>query len=65
MFWISFLPCIEWVQGEFPFQPKRVKYTLMHLQACFEVSDVNLNVKNTGMSAVRSVLGTFTYDQVC
>ena len=33
-------------------------------QACFEVSDVDLNIKNTGMSAVRSVLGTFTYDQV-
>ena len=37
----------------------------MYLQACFEVSDVDINVKNTGMSAVRSVLGTFTYDQVC
>ena len=33
-------------------------------KACFEVSDVDENVKNTGMSAVRSVLGTFTYDQV-
>jgi regulator of protease activity HflC (stomatin/prohibitin superfamily) len=33
-------------------------------KACFDVSDVDLNVKNTGMSAVRSVLGTFTYDQV-
>ena len=41
------------------------KNVLMHLQACFEVSDVDMNVKNTGMSAVRSVLGTFTYDQVC
>ena len=35
-----------------------------NFQACFEVSDVEQNVKNTGMSAVRSVLGTFTYDQV-
>jgi len=33
-------------------------------KACFEVSDVDINVKNTGMSAMRSVLGTFTYDQV-
>lgn len=28
------------------------------------MSDVHENVKNTGMSAVRSVLGSFSYDQV-
>ncbi|TFK68051.1 hypothetical protein BDN72DRAFT_769851 [Pluteus cervinus] len=33
-------------------------------KACFEVSDVHSNIKNTGMSAMRSVLGSFTYDQV-
>lgn len=33
-------------------------------KACFEVSDVQANIKNTGMSAVRSVLGSFSYDQV-
>ncbi|KAF7303704.1 PHB domain-containing protein [Mycena indigotica] len=33
-------------------------------KACFAVSDVETNIKNTGTSAVRSVLGTFTYDQV-
>ncbi|TFK34704.1 hypothetical protein BDQ12DRAFT_656638 [Crucibulum laeve] len=33
-------------------------------KACFAVSDIHENVKNTGMSAVRSVLGHFTYDQV-
>lgn len=34
-------------------------------KACFGVSNVHENVKNTGTSAVRSVLGHFTYDQVC
>ena len=33
-------------------------------KACFGVSNVHENVKNTGTSAVRSVLGHFTYDQV-
>ena len=33
-------------------------------QACFKVSDVQANIRNTGMSAVRSVLGSFSYDQV-
>lgn len=33
-------------------------------KASFAVSDVELNIKNTGMSAVRSVLGLFSYDQV-
>ncbi|KAJ7061973.1 hypothetical protein C8F01DRAFT_1251801 [Mycena amicta] len=33
-------------------------------KACFAVSDVETNLKNTGTSAVRSVIGTFTYDQV-
>lgn len=33
-------------------------------KACFAVSNVHDNVKNTGTSAVRSVLGHFTYDQV-
>ncbi|KAF8154799.1 hypothetical protein B0H34DRAFT_661203 [Crassisporium funariophilum] len=43
----------------------KAKYTSnIVLQACFAVSDVEQNVKNTGMSAMRSVLGTFTYDQV-
>jgi len=28
------------------------------------VSDVKQNIKNTSMSAVRSVLGLFSYDQV-
>lgn len=34
-------------------------------KACFAVSDVQTNIKNTGTSVVRSVLGNFTYDQVC
>lgn len=34
------------------------------VQSCFAISDVGENVKNTGTSAVRSVLGLFTYDQV-
>jgi len=33
-------------------------------KACFEVSEVEKNISNIGTSAVRSVLGTFTYDQV-
>ncbi|KAJ2923590.1 hypothetical protein H1R20_g13505, partial [Candolleomyces eurysporus] len=33
-------------------------------KACFGVSNVHDNVKNTGTSAVRSVIGHFTYDQV-
>ncbi|KAF8650695.1 hypothetical protein AX16_005069 [Volvariella volvacea WC 439] len=33
-------------------------------KSCFEVSDVQENIRNTGMSAVRSILGQFTYDQV-
>jgi len=33
-------------------------------KASFAVSDVANNIKNTGMSAVRSVLGQFSYDQV-
>jgi len=33
-------------------------------KACFGVSDVHNNIKNTGTSAVRSVLGHFSYDQV-
>lgn len=34
-------------------------------KACFAISDVQNNIRNTGTSAVRSVLGHFTYDQVC
>ncbi|KAJ7198835.1 hypothetical protein GGX14DRAFT_665381, partial [Mycena pura] len=34
-------------------------------KACFAVSDVQSNIRNTGTSAVRSVLGHFTYDQAC
>ncbi|KAJ6475725.1 hypothetical protein C8R47DRAFT_666302 [Mycena vitilis] len=33
-------------------------------KACFAISDVENNIRNTGTSAVRSVLGHFTYDQV-
>ncbi|KAF9552844.1 hypothetical protein CPC08DRAFT_698259 [Agrocybe pediades] len=33
-------------------------------KACFAVSDVEKNVQNIGTSAMRSVLGSFTYDQV-
>ncbi|KAJ7449304.1 stomatin family protein [Mycena latifolia] len=33
-------------------------------KACFAISDVQSNIRNTGTSAVRSVLGHFTYDQV-
>ncbi|KAG6909912.1 hypothetical protein DXG01_014432 [Tephrocybe rancida] len=33
-------------------------------KASFEVSDVLENIKNTGTSAVRSILGSFSYDQV-
>ncbi|KAF8965435.1 hypothetical protein BDZ97DRAFT_1659011 [Flammula alnicola] len=33
-------------------------------KATFSVSDVEKNVQNIGTSAMRSVLGTFTYDQV-
>jgi regulator of protease activity HflC (stomatin/prohibitin superfamily) len=34
-------------------------------KACFAISDVQNNIRNTGTSAVRSVIGHFTYDQVC
>ncbi|KAJ7198837.1 hypothetical protein GGX14DRAFT_469087 [Mycena pura] len=34
-------------------------------KACFAVSDVQSNIRNTGTSAMRSVLGHFTYDQAC
>ena len=33
-------------------------------KACFAVSEVEKNVQNIGMSAMRSVIGTFSYDQV-
>lgn len=33
-------------------------------KACFGVSDVEKNIERTGTSAMRSVLGSFTYDQV-
>ncbi|KAJ3811843.1 hypothetical protein F5876DRAFT_38730 [Lentinula aff. lateritia] len=33
-------------------------------RACFSVSDVQANIKNTGTSAMRAVLGRFSYDQV-
>ncbi|KAJ7584044.1 stomatin family protein [Mycena floridula] len=33
-------------------------------KACFEVSSVQTNIRNTGTSAMRSVLGHFSYDQV-
>ncbi|KAG6820911.1 hypothetical protein H0H93_009685 [Arthromyces matolae] len=33
-------------------------------KALFKVAEVHENIKNTGTSAVRSVLGHFTYDQV-
>jgi regulator of protease activity HflC (stomatin/prohibitin superfamily) len=33
-------------------------------KACFAVSDVNENIRRTGTSAMRSVLGAFSYDQV-
>ncbi|KAG5716161.1 hypothetical protein E4T56_gene10681 [Termitomyces sp. T112] len=33
-------------------------------KALFEVSNVHENIKNTGTSAVRSLLGLFSYDQV-
>lgn len=33
-------------------------------KACFEVSDVQNNIRNAGTSAMRAVLGTFSYDQV-
>ncbi|KAF9070239.1 hypothetical protein BDP27DRAFT_1324046 [Rhodocollybia butyracea] len=33
-------------------------------QACYSVSDVHENIKNTGTSAMRAVLGRFNYDQV-
>ncbi|PPQ96697.1 hypothetical protein CVT26_010249 [Gymnopilus dilepis] len=33
-------------------------------RACFAVSDVARNVQNIGTSAMRSVLGTFSYDQI-
>ncbi|KAJ3794939.1 hypothetical protein GGU11DRAFT_794150 [Lentinula aff. detonsa] len=33
-------------------------------KACFSVSDVHANIKNTGTSAMRAVLGQFSYDQV-
>jgi len=33
-------------------------------KACFAVSEVEKNVQHIGMSAMRSVIGTFTYDQV-
>ncbi|KAI0762341.1 hypothetical protein C8Q74DRAFT_1318860 [Fomes fomentarius] len=33
-------------------------------KACFKVSDLHANIKNAGTSAMRAVLGTFSYDQV-
>ncbi|KAF8218283.1 hypothetical protein K438DRAFT_1796620 [Mycena galopus ATCC 62051] len=33
-------------------------------KACFAISDVQNNIRNTGTSAMRSVIGHFTYDQV-
>ncbi|KAK0235312.1 hypothetical protein EDD85DRAFT_922485 [Armillaria nabsnona] len=33
-------------------------------KACFEVSNVQNNIRNAGTSAMRAVLGTFSYDQV-
>ncbi|KAF8623773.1 hypothetical protein AX15_006214 [Amanita polypyramis BW_CC] len=33
-------------------------------KSCFAVTDLEENIKSTGMSAVRSILGLFTYDQV-
>ncbi|KAJ3882334.1 hypothetical protein F5051DRAFT_394498 [Lentinula edodes] len=33
-------------------------------RACFSVSDAQANIKNTGTSAMRAVLGRFSYDQV-
>ncbi|KAK0186634.1 hypothetical protein F5146DRAFT_1066690 [Armillaria mellea] len=33
-------------------------------KACFEVSDLQNNIRNAGTSAMRAVLGTFSYDQV-
>ena len=39
--------------------------TNVSLQATFAVSDVERNVQNIGTSAMRSILGTFTYDKVC
>ncbi|KAK0443453.1 hypothetical protein EV421DRAFT_1946559 [Armillaria borealis] len=33
-------------------------------KACFEISDVQNNIRNAGTSAMRAVLGTFSYDQV-
>jgi len=33
-------------------------------KACYAVSDVHENIRKTGTSAMRSVLGAFTYDQV-
>ncbi|KAJ3770081.1 hypothetical protein FB446DRAFT_184753 [Lentinula raphanica] len=33
-------------------------------KACFSVSDVHTNIRNTGTSAMRAVLGRFSYDQV-
>ncbi|KIY61536.1 hypothetical protein CYLTODRAFT_477878 [Cylindrobasidium torrendii FP15055 ss-10] len=33
-------------------------------KACFKVSDLQANIKNAGTSAMRAVLGTFSYDQV-
>ncbi|KAJ6460958.1 stomatin family protein [Mycena sanguinolenta] len=33
-------------------------------KACFAISEVQTNIRNTGTSAMRSVIGHFTYDQV-
>lgn len=33
-------------------------------KACFSVSDVKMNIANTGQAAMRAVLGAFSYDQV-
>ncbi len=34
-------------------------------KACFKVTDLERNIQNFGTSAMRAVLGTFSYDQVC
>ena len=66
MFRLALLPHCRRIQGHYYYIRSSISFIdRCHvLQASFAVSNVEANIKNTGMSAVRSVLGLFSYDQV-
>jgi hypothetical protein len=61
---LALLPHRRWIQGFYRDFCIRIRFDWSNDQASFAVSDVENNIKNTGMSAVRSVLGLFPYDKV-